>query len=296
MKNEIIKSFDNEKLYIKIYEIDNPKGAVQVVHGMMEHQDRYEELAHKLNKIGYVVVTSDLRGHGKNAKELGFFKEKLGYEALVKDQIEITKYIKNSLNISNVIIFGHSMGSIITRVLIKNNSNDFEKVILTGFPNYNPLVSIAVSIGSLVKFFKGSHKKSKLLHSLALGPFEKAIKNSNSNLDWLSVNSLNVYNYINDNLCGFEFSNSAYLDLFHLLKLMGNKKTNNLKNLPILMLCGENDPCTGGIKGIKSSVNILKKQGFSHIRNISYPGFRHEILNENENEILYKDITNFIEE
>jgi alpha-beta hydrolase superfamily lysophospholipase len=78
MEYSILKSFDNEKLYLKIYKVDNPKGAIQIVHGMMEHQERYRDFAHFLNQNGYTVITSDLRGHGSNCTELGFFKNKYG--------------------------------------------------------------------------------------------------------------------------------------------------------------------------------------------------------------------------
>jgi len=297
MEYSILKSFDNEKLYLKIYKVDNPKGAIQIVHGMMEHQERYRDFAHFLNQNGYTVITSDLRGHGSNCTELGFFKNKYGYKALIKDQIEITNYIKNELKIQNVILFGHSMGSIITRNVIKTSSQEYEKVILSGFPNYNKFAPFAILLSNIIKLFEGKHSHSTLLEKGALGPFEKAIKDRKTNLDWLSVNKENVDEYIKDPLCGFKFSNQAYNDLFHLMYEMGKTNLKNVKeDLPILLLNGENDPCVGSLKGIKVSRKILKKQGFKNQRHISYPRLRHEILKEKEKDIVYKDILNFVEE
>ncbi len=295
MNYTVIKSFDNENLYLKIYKIDNPKGCVQIVHGMQEHQTRYEELAIFLNNHGYTVVTSDLRGHGENAKEQGFFTEHKGYEALINDQVVITNHIKNELKIDNVIIYGHSMGSIITRCVIQANSNLYSKVILSGFPNYNKFAFLAITFSNITKTIKGKHKYSHFLHNITLGPFEKSLKNSKTKLDWLSLNEDNVVNYQNDPLCGNEFTNAAYNDLHHLLYLIGRKNKNKVNNLPILLLNGTDDPVVGGKKGTDLSKKLLNKQGFTNLTHIEYDKYRHELFNEKDTKKLYEDFINFVE-
>ncbi len=68
MEKILLKSeYDNLTLYTNLYDIDHPKGIVQIVHGMKEHQERYADFALFLNQNGYAVMTSDLRGHGKIA-------------------------------------------------------------------------------------------------------------------------------------------------------------------------------------------------------------------------------------
>jgi hypothetical protein len=80
------------------------------------------------------------------------------------------------------------MGSIITRNVIKTSSKNYEKVILSGFPNYNKFTPCAILLSNIVKLFEGKHAHSRLLEKGALGPFEKAIKDRKTNLDWLSIN------------------------------------------------------------------------------------------------------------
>jgi alpha-beta hydrolase superfamily lysophospholipase len=41
-----------------------PRGAVQLTHGMGEHARRYEHVARALNEAGFVVYAQDHRGHG----------------------------------------------------------------------------------------------------------------------------------------------------------------------------------------------------------------------------------------
>jgi alpha-beta hydrolase superfamily lysophospholipase len=71
------------------------------------------------------------------------------------------------------------------------------------------------------------------------------------------------------------------------------KNTNN--DLQFLMIAGKEDPCTGGEKGTASSIKTLEKAGFKNITRIDYEGMRHEILNEDEKEKVYKDVVEFIE-
>ena len=67
MIEEVVAVGGNRKNTIKIYdEVEKPLGVVLIIHGMQEHSGRYEWFCSKLNKAGYIAVTSDLRGHGKN--------------------------------------------------------------------------------------------------------------------------------------------------------------------------------------------------------------------------------------
>lgn len=78
-KNIILKShFDQQNIYCKLYETDSPKAIVQIIHGMKEHQSRYADFAKTLNQAGFIVMTSDLRGHGENTDPTlyGYFGEK----------------------------------------------------------------------------------------------------------------------------------------------------------------------------------------------------------------------------
>ena len=75
-----------------------------------------------------------------------------------------------------------------------------------------------------------------------------------------------------------------------------NKKNNfkNINNIPLLLLAGTCDPCVGGERGRKSSIDALYKVGFTNIVEINYDEMRHEILNEINKEIVIKDIINFL--
>lgn len=297
MKQEILKASDGYELSLAIYEIKNPKGIFLIMHGMEEHKERFDWTANELNKNGYNVVVSDMRGHGHNAPLQGYFADKKGYQRLINDYIEITSYIKERYNDLPMYILAHSMGSITARALLMTNSFDYKKVVLTGYPNYNGLTPIAIFLTNIILLFKGPKAHSKLLDNLSTGSFNKKIENPKTNLDWLSYNEDNVKKYIEDPLSGIPFTVSGYKDLFMLMKLMHKKASYKGINtcLPIYCLSGKDDPCTGGEKGRNSSIDKLRGQGFSMVQVKTYDKMRHEILNEKQNNLVIEDIIKFIE-
>lgn len=294
MKEVFIKARDGYELALNIYEVSNPKGYVQFIHGMTEHQNRYAELCEILNKEGYTVITSDMRGHGKNAPLLGFFKEKKGYLELIADQQLIREYIKTNYEVNNLYLIAHSMGTIIARNLLRTDSKEYKKIILSGYPGPNPLSRIGIALGRINVLFFGPKHFSPLISKLIIGPFNKSVKKPETEFDWLSYNKENINKYINDNLCGFNFLNSAFLDLTYLVIGMEKKHQNVNKDLDILMLCGIDDPCTRGAKGIKKSQSLLRKAGFDKITAKQYDQMRHEIFNEDNKGIVFKDLITFI--
>ncbi len=296
MEKIIIKSnYDKQNLYLNLYEIDSPKAIVQVVHGMKEHQLRYEDFAKFLNKNGYVVITSDLRGHGPNATLLGYMEGKKPWEALVEDQVTITQYIQKRFPNLDVNLFAHSMGTIISRNLIQQHADDYKKIVLSGVPGYQAAASFGVLMANLIGCFKSNTYVSRFLEKQTLGAFEKSVKNAKTPADWVSVSETNIQNYLNDPYCNIPFTVSAYKALYHLVKGMHKSKNYVVTNpdKPILMLVGALDPCPLGDKGLRDSISTLQKAGYTNISFKKYENMRHEILNEDNHSIVYEDILAF---
>ena len=294
---QINSIFDDTILYCNIYEVENPIAIVQIVHGMMEYQERYLEFAKFLNNYGFSVITSDIRGHGKNClpKNLGYMGEIKQDKALVLDQISITNYIKETYKDIDIYLFGHSMGTMISRNIIQNYDNLYKKVLLTGAPAPQGIASLGLLVAKTIKLFKGSYHKSKLLQELSTGSFSKAVPNYKTKNDWLSYNEENVEKYNNDSLCGFPFTTSGYIGLFKILVNLGKPRLYKVynKELPILLLSGKDDPCTLGTKGIIKSIKVLQKAGYIYINAKTYDNMRHEILNEKNKDEVYNDILKF---
>lgn len=297
MERVIIQAEDGYRLCLHIFETENPKGFVQIIHGMEEHQERYETLAGRLNDAGYTVVSSDMRGHGETAPVLGYFGEEKGCYYLLSDQMRITAYIRHRFHVKKVIVFAHSMGTIIARNLMQSQSRYYKKMILSGYPCPRRAAGFGIFLTEAMKMWKKGDYYSQTVQRLAVGAFNRKIPKYKTQLDWISVNEDNVRTFMEDPYCGHGFRIAGFNDLFRLVQNMDRVKRYRhvQKDLPILAIRGEDDPCTGGDRGSKSSLRTLKRAGFANIKSISYPNMRHEILNEQNNEKVYDDILAFLD-
>ncbi len=296
MEKKILTATDGYQLDVHVFAVEKARAVVQLVHGMEEHQERYEDFIAYLNQQGFSVVSSNMRGHGENAPVLGYFKEHGGDKQLIADQVTITDFIKSNFAGLPIYIFAHSMGTIITRVLLQAHSADYAKVVLSGFPNYQKATGMGILVANLCQFFRGGKYKSKFIKNLSVGAFNKKIKNPQTDVDWVCANEDSVKQYIADPLCGIGFTCAAFGDLFRLVKTM--HKAKNYRNvnqaMPILLLRGSDDPCVGGEKGSTDSIKILQKAGFKNLTTKVYQGMRHEILNEKDKQTVYQDVSVFL--
>lgn len=296
MRRFQLKAKDQYGLSVHVFPASHPKAVVQIIHGMEEHQERYKDFAEFLCQNGYTVVTSDLRGHGKNAKDLGFFLEKNGYLALISDQVKIRNFIAGQYPSLPVYLFAHSMGTIISRVLLQEHSKSYEKVILSGYPNFQKGAYAGLLFSSIIQKLHGPKHKSAFLQNSSVGVFNKAIKNPKTEVDWICANPKTIKAYQKDPYCGIGFTCSAFHDLYQLVIQMHNPKAykNVHKQMPLLLICGAGDPCVGGKKGMTDSCRILSAAGFKQISLVLYPDMRHEILNETKHHLVYQDVLNFL--
>ena len=133
----------------------------------------------------------------------------------------------------------------------------------------------------LVKVFKGKKGHSKLLDTLITGSFNKKVDNPRTPSDWISYNEENVDQFIEDPLSGVPFTIGGYIHELEGMVQMHDVSQYECKNknLPILFVVGEDDPCTGGTKGLEDSKNTLVKAGYSNIKIKQFSHMRHEILN-----------------
>ena len=294
---QTLASRDGYELSLRFYEADAPKAVVKFIHGMEEYQDRYEPFAEYLREAGYTVVTADLRGHGKNAPILSHIADKEGHQRLLEDEEVILDEIHGRWPGMPVILFGHSMGTIIARAFLQKHSGEFHKVVLSGYPNPNSAAGAGIVLTEMIAAVKGGKGYSKMVDGMVLGPFAKAVPNAVTPQDWLSVNRENVQRYIADPLCGVRFTLGSYNALFHLIRMMDSPENYEevRKDLPILLISGKEDPCTGGEKGRGDSENRLRRAGFRNLEIVTLDGMRHEILNENGREDVYRRILDFIE-
>ncbi len=224
-----------------------------------------------------------------------FLDAKDGYKLLISDQKQICDFVKKRFVGLPVFLFAHSMGTIISRVVLQTYSKQYSKVVLSGYPAYQTGAGFGVFLTDIIQIFRGAKYKSKIIEKLGVGAFNNDIKNPRTAVDWVCANEKTVDQYIEDPLCGVGFTISAFNALFTLVEKMNKVKefVDVNAGMPILLLAGKDDPCTKGEKGRESSRRTLEKAGFKNIKQTTYVGMRHEILNEKDRQKVYDDIVAF---
>ena len=274
------------------------KGVLQISHGMCEYKERYLPFMEYLAGQGYAAVIHDHRGHGKSVKR----KEDLGYfyrgreKGIVEDLHQVTCWIKERFPGKPVYMLGHSMGSLVARVYLKDYDRELKKLILTGPPSPNPAVDLGLLLAALQRKLRGGRHRSRLIQLLAFGPYAARFPGEGSESAWICSDKKVVQDYDQSEYCGFVFTADAFLGLFLLLKSAyspGNWKMKK-PQLPILFLGGSEDPCIGGGRKFVKELQFLKRVGYRHVTGKMYPGMRHEILNEVEKERVYQNILAYL--
>lgn len=300
-----------DKNYIKIKQRDGyvtklrtffcekkPKASILILHGMAEHQDRYNDFIQYLTKQDFDVYIYNHRGHGKDAiiKELGFISRTNGYQLLINDVVTVTEYIEKNNRSNKLFLFCHSMGSLIARNVIQSYDK-YTGVILSGTTMPSEFyIYFGCFLSSVIKFIKGPKHITPYFNNFIYGNKKFTRLSKRTAFDWLTRNNTIVGAYINDPYCGFVCSASFYHDLTRLNINASKKKLvcQTKRELPFYIISGEMDPVGNYGKEIKKYTSFLKKCGFTNVTSKLYPDCRHEILNEINNQEIYSDIVHWI--
>ena len=290
--------FDGERLSVMTVCPDEPRFCLQITHGMAEHKKRYLPFMEYIASLGGACIVSDMRGHGETSdpKDYGYFGEN-GVEATLADLHQIGLVLRQKYPGLPMILFGHSMGSLVARSYAAEHDHHLAALILSGEASNNPAVGAGLFLTRLIALFRGDRHCSSLIESLSTGAYDKAFPEGEK-FQWLSVNEENRQKYIEDSGCGFPFTLNGYDTLFSFMKRTYSPKFYHVwrKDMPILFLSGEEDPVMGDKKAFEDAVRFMRDMGYRNVRSKLYPGMRHEILMESERETVYADVVAFIEE
>ncbi len=289
--------YDGLPLSVLCYEAENPKGILQLVHGMAERKERYEELMAFFASHGYICICHDHRGHGESVlseNDLGWFGEYSG-KALVDDCVLVTEWAKSNYSGLPLTLLGHSMGSLIVRCYAQEHDDLCDKLIVCGSPGKNALAGTAIFLEKCIRLFCGKRHRSKLLKFLSTGKGDKNFPGEGE-CAWLSRNRESVEKYLADEKCGFIFTCNGYENLFKLLKRTYRKKGYRVSNpdLPIHFIAGGDDPVIVSDVKWLAAIETMREVGYERVSGKLYEGMRHEILNELGREEVYEDILTFL--
>jgi alpha-beta hydrolase superfamily lysophospholipase len=253
------------------WRVEHPRGIVQIAHGLGEYANRYQALVDALGQAGYSVYADDHRGHGQTGlDQWGGDASKLGrlgpggLRAAVRDLAKLTDIIRNDNPGVPIVLLGHSLGSLMAQILINTRMADFAAVVLTGTAYRVP--------GSMESGDLNKHHK----HLGATG------------YEWLSRDPAVAEAFAADPLT----FNADVLKLFGVidgLRLFG-RPARRLPDRPMLIQIGSEDSL-GGEKSVRKLADAYRRRsGLTDVDVIIYPGGRHEIFTETNQDAVRADL------
>lgn len=158
---------------MQLWEVENPKSLICLVHGQGEHSGRYLNVANFFTAQGFSVLAIDLRGHGKSDGKRGHIlkiEEYLGnIESLMKEANERFPNLQK-------VIYGHSMGgNVVANYMIRNPETEVKAIVLT-----SPWLKLAfeppkfkVMLANMVRSFMPSYTEKNTLDGAGLSRNEE---------------------------------------------------------------------------------------------------------------------------
>ena len=277
------------------------RGVVHIIHGLAEHAGRYARTAKSLNAQGYVVVASDLRGHGQTARsqdELGFWTQEQGWDRVALDTIEMLEAEAKEYPGLPLILLGHSLGSYLAQRILYERPKLLAAAVLSA-PNGKPslVAQVGRAIARAERLRLGKRGKSQLLNSLTFGKFNEQFVPVETPFDWLSRDASEVKLYFNDARCGFVCTTQLWVDFLDGIAELSKPDDKRLirPDFPLYILAGGRDPVCGNGKGAEALVQEYKAAGLTKLTCKIYPEGRHEMLNEINRQEVVDDLAMWLD-
>lgn len=271
-----------------------PRGVVQLVHGICEYILRYDPFARYLTDHGFAVAGHDHLGHGLTAKgpeEYGFFTR---WDQLVEDVYTLRRSMGERFPGLPYFLLGHSMGSFVSRTYLIDHPGTLTGCILSGTGQESPA---AVAAGRLLTGIGDPHQVNKLFYSLSIGAYNKKFKPTRTSADWICRDPKVVDAYLADPLCNFQTTAGMNHAMMGGLRYVADKA--NLakmdKDTPVYFFAGDADPVGAMGKGVRKVAGWFREAGVRDVTVKLYPGGRHEMLNETNKEEVFADTLSWLE-
>jgi acylglycerol lipase len=258
------------KLYYQVWYPDKaPKAVIQLIHGFLEHGDRYFDLANELVKRDYVIYAADHQGHGRSEGVRVYVRR---FNVFLEDQKIFYDLIREKEQDIPIFLLGTSMGSFIAEILAATHLKDIDGLVLAAAGTELGGINIFTKV--IGKFLTFIVPKMKL---------------EDPNIDGLSRDVEVVKAYREDPLVSTKTTIRLAAEL-----LVGTNKAKQLIGhirIPTLVQCGSDDTVVLG----REELDKLMVMSDKTVK--IYEGLYHDIYNELEEDrkIVLNDLGDWLD-
>jgi alpha-beta hydrolase superfamily lysophospholipase len=252
-------------------------------------------VAGTLNAAGLAVVAHDHRGHGLAAGPgaPGTTGPAGRWPALREDVSAVNAEARRRHPGLPVVLLGHSMGSFLALRHAEQPDPGIARLVLAG-SSWEPgwFTRVAALLGSLECRRQGESGRSRLVHALTFGAYNRDVGGGRTDFDWISRDEAVVDRYVADPLCGFQLDNGFWREFVRgLTALFDSVQLRRVpSDLPVLLLAGDRDPVGHHGRGPARLARALREAGSRDVTLRLYPGARHDVLHETSRRDVLDDL------
>lgn len=257
--------------------VGDPRGVVQLLHGVGEHAGRYAVLARALAEAGFTVYADDHRGHGRtgmaqhggDAARLGRLGVG-GHRAAVAAVQRLTGIIHDAHPGLPLVLLGHSWGSFLAQILFAADPRDYSAVVLSGSSLLWPG---SLNSGDLNKPWRGADA---------------------TGVEWLASDPAVGEAFLADPLTTVRTLPQLF-GLRETLRLIGRPRRDLGVDVPVLLMVGRDDT-VGGPRSVHRLAEAYRtRSGLTDVTTLVYPDVRHEIFNDVSQQQVRADLIAWLE-
>ncbi len=263
---EMFSSFDGTRLYLNREIAEEAKAAAVIVHGLCEHQGRYDYFADLFHRAGISTYRFDHRGHGRSEGERTYYGD---FNELLDDTHEVVKMAVRENPDIPVFLIGHSMGGFTVALYgVKYPDQKLRGIITSGALTYD--------IGGLIT----GVPKDLDVHTMLPNELGAGVCSVAEVVDWYGKDPYNTKTFTTG-LCYAICDGLAWFE-----------KQAGTFRYPVFMLHGEKD----GLVSVEDTYRFFKEAVSEDKQMKIYGNLFHEIFNEYCRDEVIGDVLRWIGE
>ena len=248
-----------------------PRAILILIHGLGSYSDIFSNLVAKFVALDYALYGLDLRGHGRSSGQRGYINS---WDEFREDLQAFLQLVRSSQNNIPIFAVGHSLGSLIILDYILHQPEIFSGAIALAPPLGKVGVSpFKLTLGKILarvcpRFFLNTgidpslySRDEKLIQAYREDPLIHQLATARFTTEFLKTQQEII-------------------------------KHKDLLKIPLLILHGSGDMVTLP----EASRQFIEKVNFSNVQFKEYPQAYHDIQNDPDRELIFKDISDWLEQ
>lgn len=286
----ITQEFDYIGMHCKKWLAENEKAKLQIIHGLGEMAEYYEQFADYMTAHGISIYLCEYRDHGRTTLPTDIDN----IVQLSSDEcFSFSEYISADSS-TPLFLLGHSLGSQMAQYILSRHGGElYNGVILTGCPHIHNTDMLLPAVDAEIAQ-KGADAPSTDVFLKLFGKVAEPFPEK-CTVSWVTSDLERAEYYETLPYTNKMYSCRFYKSFITLAKEVQQKHClSDIKaKPPVLMISGTMDMVGDKGEYAKAKAALLNTIGFD-VELQLYDGMRHSVLQEKQRESVYRVIADFI--